>query len=264
MNKVIISLVISILCTLNVCAQKTSRTEKKQNRNNRINALVKQDEEGLVVYKKQNAYGVFLQTDGVGVMLEKGIRQDRRKTTLYRVELASKKHPKEARFSNTNTIGQINSFVFAKMNNFYQIRMGYGMQYMIGSRGNKNGIEVSAVGVGGISIGLAKPYFYDVEDMQGNRKRLTFDSVAANNYATYGINGASGFSYGWNKLKVKPGVWAKAGLRFDYGRVNEVVNVIGVGLFAEYYTSKIPLLYGVKQRNMFTGAYVTMVFGKRK
>jgi hypothetical protein len=245
-------------------AQKKSRSEKKQVRSEKINALVKQEEEGLLVFKKQNAYGLFLQTDGYGVMFEKGIRQDRRKTTLFRFELATKKHPKEARFSNPNTIGQINSFVFAKMNNFYQVRFGYGMQYMIGSRGNKNGIEVSAVGVGGLSLGLAKPYFYDVEDAQGNRKRLTFDSVAANNYANYGINGASGFSYGWNKLKIKPGAWAKLGLRFDYGRVNEVVNAVDVGLFAEYYTSKVPQLFGVKERNMFTGAYVGIIFGKRK
>jgi hypothetical protein len=259
MKKLILIFVLTSFSTAIFC-QKT-RKEKKQARNEKINALIKQEEEGLIVFKKHMLYGVTLNTDGYGIMLEKGIRQDRRKTVLYRLEISEKKHPKEERLSDPNTIGQVNSFIYAKLNNFYQVRLGYGYQYLIGSKGNKNGIEVSAVGVGGLTLGLAKPYYYDVEDIRGNRKRLRFDT---DDTTTYFINGASGFSYGWKELKINPGAFLKAGLRFEYGRFNESVSAVDVGLFGEFYSTKVPQMYLVKQRQFFVGAYISMVFGKRK
>jgi hypothetical protein len=258
MNKLV--LFIALLTFQNgVTAQ--SKRERKAARNVRINALIKQEEEGVLIYKKHNIIGFSLSTDGYGAYFEKGIKQDKRKATLMRVELYEKKHQKEERLSQTIAIGNINSFIYAKLNNFYQFRLGYGMQYLIGSKGNKNGVEVSAVGVGGLSLGLAKPYYYDVEDNLGNRKRVTFDTEDT---TTYFINGASGFTYGWNQLKLKPGAYLKGGLRFDYGRFNELVSAVDVGLCAEFYASKIPQIYKIKQKQFFFGAYVAMLIGRRK
>jgi hypothetical protein len=238
-----------------------TKKERKAARNEKINALIKQEEEGVLIYKKHLILGFGFTTDGYGAFFEKGIKQDKKKTTLLRVELYEKKHPREERFSNQGALGNINSFVFGKLNNFYQFRLGYGMQYLIGSKGNKNGIEVSAVGVGGLSLGIAKPYFYDVADNAGNRKRVTFGSADT---TKYNISGASGFTYGWNQAKIKPGAFLKAGLRFDYGRFNEIVSAVDIGLSFEFYASKIPQVYLAKERQFFFGAYLSVLIGRRK
>ena len=65
-------------------------------------------------------------------------------------------------------------------------------------------------------------------------------------------------------MQLKPGVNAKTALRFDYGRFNQNVTAIEVGLTGEYYFSKVPMMYLVPYRNFFFNAYMSFMFGKRK
>ncbi len=260
MNKLI--LICFLFSVITSSAQ--SRKERRTARGEKINALIKQEEEGVLIYKKHHIYGFGATTDGLGLVLEKGIRESKRKTTLYRIELFEKKHPKEERTSPANgSIGNVNTAILYKLNSFYQFRLGYGIQYMIGSKGNKNGIEVSAVGVGGLTIGLLKPYLYDVGNNLGKRFRAGWEQLDTT-ASIVDLYGASGFTTGWNQLKIKPGLFAKAGLRFDYGKFNEMVNAVDIGLFSEFYASKIPQVYLVKQKQFFFGAYISILMGKRK
>jgi hypothetical protein len=73
-----------------------------------------------------------------------------------------------------------------------------------------------------------------------------------------------GFGKGWGDLKITPGAYAKAAVRFDYGRYNEIVSAIEVGMTAEYYAKKIPQIVFVAPKNLFVNLYVSLVFGKRK
>ena len=53
-------------------------------------------------------------------------------------------------------------------------------------------------------------------------------------------------------------------MRFDYGRLNQTVTAIEVGLTGEYYFSKIPQVLLVPQKSFFFNAYVQIMFGSRK
>jgi hypothetical protein len=255
-------LLVLFAVTLNTVQAQKTRKEKKEERKERLNALARQDEEGVIIFNKHNVFGLGLSTDGYGILFEKGWKQDKARTSILRLEFFEKKHIKEERVTNPTFFGASNSFIYGKLNNFYQFRAGYGLVKLIGSKGNKNGIEVSAVGLGGLSVGLLKPYYYDMQDRTGNvKKRVTFDKRDTN---LTRINGAAGFSYGWKELKVKPGAFAKAGLRFDYGRYNEMVGAVELGLMGEFYAAKIPQLYNNKQKQFFFSGYVSILFGKRK
>ena len=65
-------------------------------------------------------------------------------------------------------------------------------------------------------------------------------------------------------MKLTPGLYAKAALRFDYGRYNEAVSAIEVGANVEYYTKDIPQLIFIKQKKLFFNVYVAVLFGRRK
>ena len=69
---------------------------------------------------------------------------------------------------------------------------------------------------------------------------------------------------GWKHLKVTPGLYAKPALRFDYGRYNELVSAIEVGVTGEFYSKKIPQMFINKEKQFFFSAYFTVMFGKRK
>ena len=241
------------------------KQDRKAEKRQRINALLKLEEEGDPAFKKQNIFGIKLSTDGYGLSFEKGKYKTPRKTTLFMFELNEKKHPKEEKTAvgPQNIIGQSNSVVWGKANNFYQFKLGLGQQYLIGGKANKSGVAVSAIYAGGVPVGMAKPYLLDVRNTATNENsRKKFTDTADGN--SYNLLGASGFTHGWGEVKIKPGLHAKVAMRFDYGRFNETVSAIEAGLNAEYYFSKIEQLIYNKPKNFFFNAYITILFGRRK
>jgi hypothetical protein len=53
-------------------------------------------------------------------------------------------------------------------------------------------------------------------------------------------------------------------MRFDYGRFNETVTAIEVGLNAEFYASKVSQLAYVEEKNFFFCGYISLLLGRRK
>ena len=269
MNKLFLSFLACIICA-SVWAQDStyrpssidqhsSRSEKRKRKNN----ILKMEEEGDLIFNKHNIFGIKLATDGYGIFFEKGKFISPRKTRLLQFELNEKKSPKEKRIS-TGDIFFGSSLVDYKLNNFYQFKVSMGEQRILGGKGNKNGVIVSAIYTGGISLGLLKPYYLNVADSNNDILHKTVDQLIADTVNSYGISGASGFTVGWGHLSVKPGLHAKAALRFDYARFNTSVTAIEAGVNAEFYFGKIPLVYNVPQKQFFFNGYVTIMFGSRK
>ncbi|MBC7828118.1 MAG: hypothetical protein H7122_10250 [Chitinophagaceae bacterium] len=268
MKKIVLSLLI-VTTTIAVWAQDTTgqkktsaKHDKKNARRERINSLLRQEEEGEIVFNKQSVFGIKLATDGYGIAYEIGKFKTARRSTLFQLELSEKKHKKEKKLAaSIDNQFQINSVVFGKTNNFYQLKLGIAQQQIIGGKGNKNGVAVSAIYGGGLSMGMLKPYYVDVEDSANNRSRQTYPEIVDKNYFELG---AAGFTVGWNAVKIRPGAYVKAAMRFDYGRLNETVTAIEVGLGAEFYSTKMSQIIYSKEKQLFFNAYVSLLLGRRK
>jgi len=183
---------------------------------------------------------------------------------LYQVELGERKHNKEEKRSSIATLAA--PFIYGKLNFFYPLKLGVQQQLLLGNKSNKNGISVTGNLGGGLIAGLLRPYEVQV-DKSGTRTYVRYDSPdsalfinAYNDFSTAG----PGFGTGWKYMKVTPGIYLKPAVRFDYGRMNEVVSALEIGVTAEFYAKKIPQMLYVKERQFFFSAYVALVFGKRK
>ncbi|MCG7858476.1 hypothetical protein [Flavihumibacter sp.] len=243
----------------------SGKKDKKSEKRDRINALLKMEEEGEMIFNKHNIFGIKLNTDGWGISFEKGKFQTPRKTRLLQFEFNEKKHPKEDKDAGSIDLftGNVNQFIFGKTNNFYQLKGGYGQQYLIGGKSNKNGVAVTALWAGGVSLGFEKPYYVDVEDLvTQERTRVKFEDVE--DLFQYQYLGASGFTVGWDEVELNPGAHLKTALRFDYGRFNEAVAAIEAGLNVEFYSREVVQMIQNDPKRMFFNAYVTVLFGKRK
>jgi hypothetical protein len=229
--------------------KKPTKSTKKDERRAKINELIKQAEEGVLIYSKQNLFGLQFRT---------------RKTNIYRIDFTEIKHQKEDKQPNAGFLFG-NPFIYAKINYFYQLTLGFGQQYILGQKGNKNGVAVSAIYNGGLAIGLLRPYYIEVDDPNDPEIRtIKYTPEDSALFLSQQIIGGAGFGKGWNEMKIKPGAFAKAALRFDYGRFNEVVSGIEVGVSADFYASKIPLMVGQKERQLFFQGYIAVLFGRRK
>ena len=234
---------------------------RKELRAQRISQVIRQEEEGVITYTRHTAVGFKLAHDGYGAFVEVGRVQSVNRSLLFQFEFAERKHPKEEKqqiFSTTTPL------MYGKINFFYPIKLGVQQQITIGNKGNKNGVCVTANGGGGLVLGLLRPYMADVQKQNGVREFVGYNSPDSS-YFLYGpYYGGPDFTTGWSMLKVTPGLYVKSSLRFDYGRYNEMVNALEIGLCAEAYTKTIPQMIYQKQKSLFLAAYVSLMFGRRK
>lgn len=236
---------------------RSSKKDRQAAKRERINNLLRQEEEGEIIFNKQNVFGLKLATDGYGLSFETGRMKSNRISTLYQLELSEKKHNKEKKQGASINQYQVNSVVPGKINNFYQLKLGIAQQRIIGGKGNKNGVAVSAIYGGGLTLGLLKPYYVDVKE----GFRTTYDKIIDSAYIPLG---ASGFTVGWDEVKFRPGALAKAAIRFDYGRLNETVSAIEAGIQTEFFAQKVPQMLYNKEKQFFFSAYISLLLGRRK
>jgi hypothetical protein len=245
-------------------AAQLSKEEKKE----RLNNMMKQEEEGNLAYVKQTGFGLQLRTNGYGLFFELGRRRSQRFTNTYSIEITEIKHPKEEKSGGTFFQAP---YIFGKVNNFYQAKLGFGQQYIFGQKGNKNGIAVIGLAQAGIALGFLKPYYIHTNS-SGQEQTIRFSSSDSTVFLTYNPNNsAAGFTKGWKELEFRPGIFVKTGLRFDFGRFNESVQAIEIGLSVEGYSKEINIMAPVTSdktaagpQRLFYQGHIAFVFGRRK
>ncbi len=267
--KSIAILFVSCLVTLSLAAQDrmSEKDKKKQAKRDKINQVIRLEEEGESAFKKHSLFGFKFSTDGYGLSFEKGKIKSPYKATLFQIELNEKKHKKESKQSRSD--GAVvfgNPFIYGKQNNFYQLKLGIGQQYMLGGKANKNGVAVYVIMAGGLSVGLLKPYYLDVESPPntGEIRTIKYSQADSAEFMGNNILGAAGFFKGWGEVKIAPGAHAKTGLRFDWGRFNNTISAAEVGFNLEYYPGKVEQMVGLKANSLFFNGYISFLFGSRK
>ncbi len=239
---------------------------KRNAKREKMNNLLKMEEEGDLIFNKHNIFGIRLATDGYGINFEKGYFKTPYRTLLFSAELNEKHDPKEHHISVSDQQGDVSSLVPYKLYNLYEFKLAVGQEHLIGGKGNKNGVAVHGLYSGGFTVGMLKPYLYNVRNIQtGATGQMRYDQILNQDSTNASLpTGTAGFFAGWGQLKIKPAVNAKQALRFDYGRLNQTVTAIEAGLTEEYFFGKIPFMYLVQQHSFFFSAYVQIMFGSRK
>ncbi len=237
------------------------KLSKKEERRQRINALGKLEEEGVITHRKHFAFGAKLTTDGYGGWLEIGRARSVKKQLLFQLDISERKHSKEEKqqfdFSSSAPV------IFGKINFVYPVKLGVQQQILLGNKGNKNGVSVTGNVGGGLSMAMLRPYLITV-NINGQEKTINFNGDSADFTNPSVIRRGPGFGKGWSNLKFTPGAYVKSAVRFDYGKYNEMINALEAGLALEYYTKEIQQMAFQKDRKLFFSGYVALVFGKRK
>lgn len=218
------------------------------------------------------------------------------KSTYFQVELGELKHPKEFRQNSDNSIlnqSSPQSFIFGKKNSLYALRAGYGRKRYFSEKAKRKGVAIGVNYEGGFTLGLLKPYYLDIRqtDQATNLIPTRPEKYNPENPCNFldpvsRIYGASGFFKGLGEVSVLPGLHAKAGIHFDWGAFDEFVKAIEVGIAADVFIKRAPIMVHVDEevinlmdiscphlvpleeqadpnRPFFINLYVTLHLGKR-
>jgi hypothetical protein len=244
--------------------KKSTKQLRKEEKNKKIDDLVRQQEEGILIYNKQSVFAFQLKTNGYGFFYEKAKRKSQRNAMVYHIGFSEIKHPKEDKLPNgTGGFSFGNPYVYGKINNFYQLDLGFGQQRIIGQKGNKNGVAVALVYKGGLSLGLLRPYYIQVDD-NGIARTIKYTPQDSALFVGGPIIGGGGLGKGWGEIKIKPGIFVNTAIRFDFGRFNEVVSGVEVGVGASFYSSEIPIMLFQDDQQFFYQGHIAIMFGHRK
>ncbi len=241
----------------------SNSNSKNAAKQQRINQLMKMDEEGDIIFNHYGVFGVKLATNGYGLFYERGKFITNKKSRTLTFEWNEIKDPKDHKEAVSSDGYTYNYVSVGRLNNFYELKASYGQQFLLGGKGNKNGVAVTYLYSGGLSLGMLKQYVMDLQPTAQNPNvyTSTYPTIFDSAYVVYDTKGLGG---GWNHLRFSPGLNAKLAMRFDYGRFNQNITAFETGVTGEYYLQEMPLMAYVPPKHLFFNAYISIMFGKRK
>ena len=227
-----------------------------------------------IIYNHEVSGGAMIHTSGWGIFLDVGSRDELKKKTMWTFEFSQLHHPKEVK--QTIDFGLaffgFNSpkpFVYGKQNNFYVFNVAYGKQFMIAERAEKSGVELGIKVVGGLSMGLLKPYYLNVLYPSDNSnsyevRAIRYTAETADKFLDwFSIYGGAGFTYGFDQMKFIPGLHLKTGLNFDWAQNDQAIKALEAGIMFDAYYKEVPIMILEDNAQFFPNLYISIQFGKK-
>jgi len=224
------------------------------------------DDEAKVFYRNERTFSGTLFSNGWNAGLQYSLRKDAFRSYLLGGDIGSLKHPKEFKSQSPYAGGWGTGFVFGKTNEVVSIRFGAGFQKEIFGKYDKGGISVRYFYSAGLSLALMKPVYYekvvgfDYERLKILTEESLFDPDVMQ--SIYDIYDRKSFFKGINEIKPDPGVFARAGISFEYSIQDRIVNALEAGVQVEGFLNKIPIMASNDNRQLFLSLFVTYRFGK--
>jgi hypothetical protein len=223
------------------------------------------DTQNKIFYRNESTVAGLLNSTGFGINYRYAKRIDAFRKTTYEGGLAFIKHPKEVKIS-TNTYPTSRSYVYGKINQFYALRGGIGFQKELFQKFDKGGISIRYFYNAGLSVGMLKPIYYQVEyysaypNPSSQVKIEKFDP-GQHTSATV-IDGKASFFKGFNEIKVIPGIYGKLGATFEFGNLDQVYHAIETGIIIDAFPKKIQIMATENNNRIFFSLFLSYRFGK--
>lgn len=226
------------------------------------------DNQDKMLFQNEKSVSLSLTTNGFAGGYRFGKRKTYLNKTIFDIELAYIKHPKEVKVSSSPySYSTSRRYVYGKTNVFVNLRPSIGVQHEIFSKEDRGSIAIKYYYGGGPSIGITKPIYY------------TFDIIAPINGVPYIIDtkvekfefsqhavtseiaGRASIWKGMKELALYPGLHAKAGMSFEFSKTNRIINSIDVAMTFDAFTKKIPIMYTDLNNQFFLTLAVSYRFG---
>lgn len=217
-----------------------------------------------ILYRKERSGFIMVHSGGFGLGYRSGKHKTYFRKFMWEVEGMNIKHPKE--YKTRSYYENSKHFSYGKLNNFLAVRGGVGQQHILNGKPYWGGIEVRLFYFGGLTLGFTKPiYLYIVkfDDITG-QSYLSLERFDPDIHLVTDIYGKGSFFKGFNKLSIYPGLYAKAGLSFEYGAEDTFLKALECGVFADVFYKNVPIMAYQKNQFLFVNIYLSLHFGVRK
>jgi hypothetical protein len=232
------------------------------------------DEENAV-FKNEWSLGMRMHTNGFSAYYERvWIKSIYKKRVLQTNFFYFKDFKQKKVKSAYAEVFNANGYFYGKQNNFWNLNVLYGQKKVLAEKADKNGVRVSMVYLGGISLGILKPYGLDIVE-QDNFSEAPPERVVRfydeDNPGTFldpfnsdtRIYGPAGVGSGFNRIQAVPGIHGKFGFNFDWAGKENVVKSIELGAQVDIYYRNLPVMITSRNKPYVLNLYLAFQLGKR-
>lgn len=220
------------------------------------------DTTSRIFYRNEKTFHAALNSNGLGLNYRYAKRINYFDKTIYEVEFNNIKHIKEYKITNP-FVPNNRSYVYGKLNNFWNFSAGRGFQRMIFEKRDVGGIAIRYFYSYGVSLGVLKPIYYEVLYPTGiSDFQIEIEKFNTSIHNPGEIMGRASFFKGFNEISFAPGAYAKAGVNIEYSKEDILVRSLEVGFKVDAFTREIPIMAGDNNDIIFLTMFVGYRFGR--
>lgn len=236
---------------------------------------------------RQHSFFGHIHSGGFGLGFRFGNIRSVERYTFQEFEFLQLRHPKAERNQGWVRVGTPRRYIFGGINQLFGLRYGFGTQRTLNEKPYWGGIEVNyIISIGGI-LGLAIPQYLSIAYLRDplppfgeNPWRTRVERFNPNNpmhMNPQDINGMGPLFRGLFNLRPYPGIYARFAFNFDFGRYQERVNALEVGVMLDVFPWPVPMMAienpnstgpfdtWMPDRNFFfLNFYIAYHFGRRR
>ena len=211
-----------------------------------------------VLYRSEKMFGGGVHRIGfhMGYRTRKG--KSVMKKSMYSFELLNMRHPKEVKFAR-NGVAEDKTYRYGKLNSMIVFRSGIFWQKTLAAKESLRNIEIKCNYHVGPSIAFLKPVYLIVD----NGSDRIIERYDPDEHNPGNIYGRATYNNGLLETKVMPGLYTQLGLNFDFSSYYDRVMAIEVGLTADMYLKKIPLMAIEENQSFILSYYISFYMGKK-
>jgi hypothetical protein len=210
-------------------------------------------------YNSEFIWGINKNSSGGligGFTLKSSRRIAKNMFETFGVELMNVKNPHEVRVQSINSG---NYFIYGKTHYLYAIRLQYGRDLVLFTKGPQQGVEVKAVTAAGPSIGVVAPYYVEVADNSFYTAKVPYTNQQYDS-----IIGVGSLFQGIGESKIQMGFNFKVALNFELGSGKNNVTGFEAGFLVDAYFKKVELMAQTENYAIYPTVFLTLFFGSRK
>lgn len=221
------------------------------------------DEIGLL-YRNEANGGVIINSHGFGLNYRRGKHITGARKGIWEFDFVNYRHPKETKVTNP-FYDNAKGYYYGKQNSFFIIRSGVGIQNVIYTKPQKNGVEIRYVAFVGASIGLAKPIYLEIlyDNPVPGTKLVVTEKYDPEKHFPDNIYGRAPFSRGLSEIGIRPGAYAKVGLNFEYGPMVEEIRFVEVGFITDVYLTPVKIMATEREQVVLLSLYLQFSMGRK-
>jgi len=218
-----------------------------------------------ILYQRNKTYGVELNNLGLGVQYRTGKRISYFSTRMWEFDFSYLKSFKQYKIQKPYQGAR--RYVYGKKNDVFFLRAGIIKKQLLNRKPYWGGVEVRFMYGGGISLGLAKPYYLYVIYQVGNTQTYETVTKIYNEDPTQrdwlDEFGRAPFSKGLSEISLHPGIYGKIGLSFEFGVDPTKMKVAEVGILVDALPYGVSVMAYNPNSIVFPQLFLSFSLGKR-